>query len=225
MSDLNPRIIRSRRRTLALTIAPDATITVRAPWWISSGAIRRFTARHRDWIRRRLASLKARPASPIHRYVAGEDFWYLGKKYKLSFAAIGRTAKLNQLAKELILPESGPRQTKKKIIAWYRSEARRIIADRLKRLAASRGDSYHSWRLTSAKTRWGSCSSRGTLNFTWRLVMLPPDLIDYVIRHELVHLCQPNHSRAFWEEIRRQDPDYLARRFWLRQNSGLFNVI
>lgn len=222
MSPLNPKIIRSRRRSLALTIAPDATLTIRAPWWISLGAIKRFTRRHRDWIEKRLTVLKSRPLAPVHRYVAGEAFWYLGEKYKLNFAAIGGTVKLNQSAKKLILPAGGPRLSKKKIIAWYKKEARRIIGARLDHLAAISGYHYRSWRLTSAGTRWGSCSSSGNLNFTWRLIMLPPALIDYVINHELAHLRHPNHSRAFWQEVARRDPDYLARRTWLKKNSGDF---
>ncbi len=211
---------RSRRRSLALTIAPDATLTIRAPWWVSMGEIERFTRRHFDWIEKRLTVLKSRPLAPVHRYVAGEEFWYLGEKYKLFFGATGRSAQCNPLKKELLLPEGGPRLTKKKIIAWYKKEARRIIGARLDQLAALYAYRYRSWRLTSAGTRWGSCSSSGNLNFTWRLVMLPPALIDYVINHELAHLRHPNHSRTFWQEVARLDPDYLSRRKWLKKNSG-----
>ncbi len=224
MSTITPRILRSRRRTLALTISPDATLTIRAPWWMPIGEVRRFAARHRDWIVRRLASLKSRPLAPAHRYLAGEEFWYLGEKYKLKFTAAGRTARRNQPNRELFVPDGGSRQTKKKVVAWYKKEARPVIGARLNRLAPLLGYRYRSWRLTSARTRWGSCGSRGTLNFTWRLVMLPPDLIDYVIIHELVHLNHPNHSRAFWAAVARLNPDYPARRKWLRQNSGLFTI-
>ena len=223
--EITTKLVRSRRRSLALTISPDATLTIRAPWWISLGEIKRFAERHRAWIARRLTVLKSRPLAPVHRYVAGEEFWYLGEKYKLNFVAGACSAKLNSSTKELLLPEGGPRLTKKKIIARYKKEARPIIADRLNQLAHLHGYSYHSWRLTSARTRWGSCTSRGSLNFTWRLIMLPPALLDYVIRHELAHLRHPNHSRAFWAEVARIDPDYLARRKWLKQNSELFNIL
>jgi predicted metal-dependent hydrolase len=76
-------------------------------------------------------------------------------------------------------------------------------------------------RISSARTRWGSCSSRGSLSFTWRLVMAPVEVVDYVIVHELAHLRVHNHSPEFWKEVARLMPDYAQRKQWLKDNGRL----
>ncbi len=71
------------------------------------------------------------------------------------------------------------------------------------------------------RTRWGSCSSRGTLSFNWRLIMAPPDVMDYVVVHELCHLIEPNHSRKFWQLLAGLLPDFRQPRLWLKRNVNL----
>ncbi len=83
---------------------------------------------------------------------------------------------------------------------------------------------YKSIRITSARTRWGSCSSKGNLSFTWRLVMAPPQVIDYVVAHELAHLQVRNHSPAFWQKVKTIMPDYLQYRRWLDAHGHLLTL-
>ena len=115
-------------------------------------------------------------------------------------------------------------QGKKVFIDWYREQARQIIKDR----ASILSNRYHIYfkeiHITSARTRWGSCSSRDTLNFTWRLVMAPIEVIDYVVTHELAHLKIHNHSSAFWKYVEQLSPNYRALRKWLKENGGRFNL-
>ncbi len=94
----------------------------------------------------------------------------------------------------------------------------------MSRLAAQHGFEYQRIRITSARTRWGSCSSRGTLSFTWRLVMASEDVIDYVIVHELVHLRIHNHSREFWTQVGLLMPDYKEKRLWLKKNASVLTL-
>jgi hypothetical protein len=79
-------------------------------------------------------------------------------------------------------------------------------------------------RITNASQRWGSCNHRGGLNFSWRLIQAPLEIVDYVIVHELVHLRQPDHSRKFWEKVEALMPDYRRRREWLRENERLLRI-
>ncbi|MBK7452806.1 MAG: M48 family metallopeptidase [Anaerolineales bacterium] len=79
-------------------------------------------------------------------------------------------------------------------------------------------------KISSARTRWGSCSPDGTLNFTWRLVMAPLEVIDYVVIHELAHLRVKNHSSKFWDVVKAIDPQYKEKRKWLRENGGKLNL-
>ena len=108
--------------------------------------------------------------------------------------------------------------------AWYRQQARRVIEERVKWYATRFGLKYSAVRISSARTRWGSCSSRGSLSFTWRLVIAPLEVIDYVVAHELAHLRVRNHSPAFWREVESILPDYKVRQKWLKTNGKSLEI-
>jgi hypothetical protein len=104
---------------------------------------------------------------------------------------------------------------------WLRGEAREIIGAEVKRQAARMKARPTGLTIRDQRTRWGSCSTRGTLSFNWRLVMAPPVVMTYVIIHELAHLFHPNHSKDFWAVVAAYDPDFKLHRAWLRKNAGL----
>jgi predicted metal-dependent hydrolase len=108
--------------------------------------------------------------------------------------------------------------------AWYKQQARWVLAKRVEWFASRCKFTYTQVRISSAHTRWGSCSSRGTLSFTWRLVMAPLEVVDYVVVHELAHLRVKNHSPAFWKEVEAILPDYKARQKWLKTNGKLLTL-
>ena len=106
---------------------------------------------------------------------------------------------------------------------WYRQQARTVFTERVELYAQKYGFEYAKIRISSARTRWGSCSSKGTLSFTWRLVMAPLEIVDYVVVHELSHLREHNHSKAFWAQVAAILPDYKSRRKWLKVNGTNFH--
>ncbi len=101
---------------------------------------------------------------------------------------------------------------------WYRKQAAQVIKPRTAILAEQNGFTVSIIRINGAKTRWGSCGPKGSLNFPYRLVMAPEDVIDYVIIHELVHLRTRNHSKSYWDTVRGIMPDYKSRLNWLQEN-------
>ena len=105
--------------------------------------------------------------------------------------------------------------------AWYKQQARWVLAERVEWFASRFKFTFTQVRISSARTRWGSCSNRGSLSFTWRLVMAPLEVVDYVVVHELAHLRIKNHSPAFWKKVESILPDYKARQKWLKTNGGL----
>ena len=105
--------------------------------------------------------------------------------------------------------------------AQYRKEARRRITERAAYFAEKMGVDYGRIAIKAAKTRWGSCSARGNLNFHWKLILMPPAILDYVVVHELAHRIEMNHSPRFWTQVERILPDYRERRRWLKENGGL----
>ncbi|MCI9178657.1 MAG: M48 family metallopeptidase [Lachnospiraceae bacterium] len=98
----------------------------------------------------------------------------------------------------------------------YRRQAREKLQQRTAYFARLMGVSYGKITVRAAKTRWGSCSGRGNLNFHWKLVLMPPEVLDYVVVHELAHRKEMNHSPAFWAEVKKILPDYQERRRWLK---------
>ena len=102
--------------------------------------------------------------------------------------------------------------------AFYRRAARKKIIERTAWYAKIMGVTYGRISIRAAKTRWGSCSGEGNLNFHWKLILMPPEILDYVVVHELAHRKQMNHSPLFWAEVEKVLPDYKARRAWLKEH-------
>jgi predicted metal-dependent hydrolase len=98
-----------------------------------------------------------------------------------------------------------------------RKRAREIVSALAEREAGRLGVAYRRIRIGGQRTLWGSCSARGTLSFNWRLVLAPPEVVDYVVVHELCHLLVPNHSPSFWSLVERHRPGWREQRAWLRE--------
>lgn len=211
------KLIRTRRKTMALVVEPDGSLTVRAPLRMADLQISKFVESHQDWIVKHQAKARRNSPPPKKQYIDGESFLYLGESHPLRI----KTAKKHPL----LLDRSGFRLAKSSLpkaeeifIRWYKKQARVLLNERVEKLAKTHGFTYQKIRISSARTRWGSCSSKGTLSFTWRLVMAPLEVVDYVIIHELVHTQVKNHSKSFWKRVGENLPDYKRRLRWLKQN-------
>jgi hypothetical protein len=210
-------LIRTKRKTFALIVERDGTLTVRAPLRASRAQIEGLVAQKEAWIRGKQEWVRQAYGSlPARRFEDGEAFLFLGQAYPLQI--------VDGQALALVL-DGGFRlgrrwQPRGQAVfeAWYRRQAKSVIGERVAALAGRFGFEYHQVRITAARTRWGSCSAKGNLNFTWRLVMAPPPVIDYVILHELAHLRHRNHSKAFWALVGSMAPDYARHVAWLKAN-------
>jgi predicted metal-dependent hydrolase len=216
------KIIRSRRRTIALEITPAATLIVRAPLRAPSDYIEEIIRQKHSWIVRKFDEMKQRPLTSGHEYTEGEIFLFLGREYPLHILqdrnmTIERSDKL--YVSRTLLPD-----LKNHIKRWYREEAHKEIQARCMWFSLKTGHVPTTIRITNARQRWGSCSQRGGLNFSWRLIQAPPEIVDYVVVHELVHISQPDHSRKFWNKVQEILPDYERRRKWLRENERLLKI-
>jgi predicted metal-dependent hydrolase len=216
------KIVRSRRRTIALIITPDARLIVRAPLRAPVSMINDVIREKSGWIRKKIGEMRARPQAVIHTYEEGEIFWFLGRPYPLQItddagAGIQRTDRLR-------VPRTIRPDIRGAIQYWYVEEAAKEIHSRCMWFSMMTVYSPTSVRITDATQRWGSCNHRGGLNFSWRLIQAPLEIVDYVIVHELVHLRQPDHSPKFWAKVEALMPDYKRRREWLRENERLLRI-
>jgi hypothetical protein len=208
------KIIRSKRRTISLSVCPDATLTVRAAPWISLAYIKDLVFKKRFWILKKKKQILERGAVKVKEFVEGEEFFYLGEKYKLKICDSGEI----RLADALYFPVNFLGNARVKIISWYGERTREIIAKRAEYYSKITGWKFKSISVTGAARRWGSCSRSDSLNFSFRLAMVPPKVIDYVVAHELAHIPEKNHSARFWNRVGTVLPDYQVRRKWLREN-------
>ncbi|MBC7364225.1 MAG: M48 family metallopeptidase [Candidatus Aminicenantes bacterium] len=212
------RIIRSRRKTVALEVNRQGELVVRAPWYLPDSEIQGVIRRHRNWIEKKLAEMKQkRHLMKPKSFVTGERFLYLGQEFPLILRPQPVPA-LTFTGQAFILSEAYQSRGQELFEKLYRKMARAYLSRRLEQLASQNGFKFKNFRLSSARTRWGSCSARGTISLTWRLVLAPPEIVDYVIMHELVHLKEKSHSRAFWGLLARYIPDYRIKRKWLKDN-------
>jgi len=216
------QIVRSRRRTLALVITPDGHLIVRAPLKAPAALINKFVKEKHSWIQKTIGKMKQRPAVSVHAYEEGETFFYLGRAYPLHIVESGKSPieRSDRLCVcSTLLPD-----IKHRLKCWYIQEAQREIRARCMWFSMMTGYTPKSIRITDARQRWGSCTSTGGLNFSWRLIQAPLEIVDYVIVHELVHLRQPDHSKKFWSKVEEIMPDYERRREWLRENERLLRI-
>jgi predicted metal-dependent hydrolase len=216
------RLVRSKRKTIALIIERDGTLTVRAPQRMSHRAIEKLVSDKEGWIAEKQAEMKAAARlSPPHSYQPGETFLFLGESYPLEHCPGSAKVVLESDVFKFDCTEPDPAAA---FESWYRQAARKLLTERVAWFASRNAYPAQKLRISGARTRWGSCSSRGSLSFTWRLVMAPLEVVDYVVVHELVHLEHPNHSREFWQRVGEIMPDYRARRGWLNANGAGLNL-
>ena len=217
----SPKIIRSKRKTIALVVQPDGELLVRAPKRATRAQIDAMLNKHADWIARKQAEVQAhRAQNPPRQFVEGEIFYFLGEAYALKFVDRDDPALLLDGSFQLARSEQDDAKALFEYV--YKKEARLIFNERVNYYAKEHDFNVKKVKLSSARTRWGSCSSKGYINLTWRLIMAPLEIVNYVVVHELCHLRQPNHSSAFWNEVGKIMPDYKVRRKWLKENGHLF---
>jgi predicted metal-dependent hydrolase len=228
-----PKIIRSRRKTIALIVQADGSLLVRAPQRTTNRQISELVEQKAAWIRTRQAQAIARPKAEAHQFASGEQFWYLGRACPL-VVTVGNQDRLEfssgqfklslQAAAQLRHSSAWREIAQAVFTLWYRRQARLVLEERVALLARRYSFSYRQVKITSARTRWGSCSTRGTLSFPWRLVMAPPPVIDYVVVHELVHTVVNGHGPDFWKRVQAFMPEYKQYIRWLKENGALLEI-
>ena len=213
-------IIRSRRKTLAITIDSFGRLIVRAPKRCSEARIFAFIQEKETWILRKQAERKGAGIQLPPENLDGYQLMLLGEMCTLQVVA---TAKVGYNAEENIiyLPEENARD---RLVKWLKSNAKRIFTEVTARTAVQMGASYPSIMVTSARGRWGSCSANNALHYSFRLIYAPKEVIEYVVVHELAHTKHKNHSKAFWAEVAKYVPDWKEKRSWLKMHVGLMEI-
>ena len=150
----------------------------------------------------------------------GYTFLLLGENYEIRLTDT-RYIRLNVKESALYLPEKNAR---KRLVLWLKENAKRIFTQASLETAKRMGVTVQSVEISSARTRWGSCSRDNRIRYSFRLLYTPKEMVEYVIVHELAHVKHKNHSPAFWREVEKYVPDYKARRKWLKEHGVLMQI-
>lgn len=223
MPSIQYELIRSSRKTISITITHDGAVVVRAPLRAPKAQIAGFVEQKHNWIVEKQALVLQRTALHKPREPAsGEEFMYLGRKLMLALS--DKVASIEIIGETLAFPRAWIPNADAELKHWYQVQAASVLDERLKYWRGTTGITFKAAGLSDARRRWGSCSGKGSLNFTWRLVMAPVEVIDYIVVHELVHMEHLDHSRAFWVRVGEIMPDYKAKEKWLKDNSAILKL-
>ncbi|GMT50055.1 MAG: hypothetical protein IEMM0008_1594 [bacterium] len=218
--------ISHRAKRLRLVITREKGLEVVTPKKISQSKVRGLLNDHSVWILSKI--------NVIHEIVEYKKLKPIVEGYKLLF--LGKTWTL-QCDKSLGLKRvsmddagiyinftylnqlDGPQDSIRNLLTnWYRNQAKEVIYERVMHYSRKMGVQFNRISIKSQKTRWGSCSSLKNLNFNWRLIMAPLEVLDYIIIHELAHLKELNHSPEFWKLVQSVCPDYRNHELWLNRH-------
>lgn len=227
-------IVRTNRKTVGINIDLEEGVVVRSPKKINDEKIEEIVKKKSDWILKKLEKLgeiKDKPAPK--EFMSGEKLPYIGRRYRLKVKKDEdiKKAKVKLYQGKFIvkvnpnLKDNKRRETiRDEFISWYREHAVHKINERVDKYKDKVGVEPNKVKVKKQKKRWGSCSSKGNLNFNWKLIMAPMSIIDYLVVHELTHLLHSNHSRDFWETVETIIPDYEQKQEWLRVNGNRLDL-
>jgi len=214
------KIEKSKRysKKVSLRIDKDGRVVLTFPWRISEKEALNLV---RDNLQKIKASVQI--FSEQFVYNGGDTLLYLGVPRKIVFDSSVLVPFSYNMDKFVL----NPRYVDNVYVLarrWLVKKAEEYLPKRLMELAQKLGVRYKKVQVRDVRSRWGSCSSKGTISLNWRLIMAPIDVIDYVLIHELAHIVHPNHSKYFWRYVATFCPDYKLHRSWLRKNGQhLFN--
>jgi hypothetical protein len=210
------KITYAKRKTMGLYVHKDGSLEIRCPKFTPKGVIENFIMQKQKWIDENVALMKSKyEAKAEFKLEIGAMLLFIGKEYPLV------TKQGNKLGFDdtsfYIPPNLDEDKIKNYIIDLYKKLARKVITNKVMYFSEIVGVKPIAVKINSAKTRWGSCSGKNSLNFSWFLVMAEDSVIDYVVIHELSHIKQHNHSLKFWQEVEKVMPNYKLEQVKLKK--------
>ncbi|MFC2076180.1 M48 family metallopeptidase [candidate division KSB1 bacterium] len=221
-----------RRRTVGITINRQGSVTIAAPARCPLYEIRGFVRQKRPWINKKLAERdELLRRKKTWKFIDGERFAYLGRDLPLKLITSENGGEDGEGEPPLVLRDGffllnrdeQPRG-RDHFIRWYHEQAALRLGELVELYRGRLGVSVKEVRIKDFKSKWGSCHPNGTISFDWRIIMFPPEIAEYIVLHELVHLLHPNHQKPFWKSMETLMPDCIERRKWLSRQGVLVDI-
>lgn len=208
---------------MALVVKVNGEVELRVPLRTRQWMIDRFVVEHQDWLEKTVVKINQTGLNQKHHFSNDDKFYYLGQAF---------TLKIDEMAKvtiaiandNLIVNHTSKDLIRKTIIKWFRHNAEEYLSKKLAYWSEIMKLKYRDMKITSASSRWGSCTGQDVICFSWRLIMMPESVIDYVVIHELVHLNHRHHQSSFWTEVEHYCPNYKNERKRLKAMSAIAGI-
>lgn len=193
-------------------LPPDGQVTVSAPSYVTNAELSNFLLSKLPDIYMRQERMRSQPRQTERTYVSGEAHYLWGKPYRLQVVYEGTRASVTKRASKLVMtvPEGYTVEQRERVLTeWYRGELRRVLQSATRRCTEVTGIEADDFRIKNMKTRWGTCNvARRRIWVNLQLVKKPPECLDYVLIHELVHLVEANHTHRFHELVEKYCPTW-----------------
>ena len=211
-----------RAKYVRLEVRPETGLTVVIPRSYKSDQIPDLLKEKERWISGKLARYGHIQQSGNNKSLKNSDIVpYLGRDLKVvTRRSEGTIERVNIERNRLVVNlAAGNNRLNLLLERWYRMQAAQLIEEKANKMSTRMGLKYDRLAIRGQKTRWGSCSQKGNLNFNWKLLMVPEPVIDYVIIHELAHLKEMNHTKRFWQLVEQYCPQWRNHRKWLKDHA------
>lgn len=205
----------SKRKNVQIQILSSNEFIIKVPENFTEKGIIEVINKNRDKLNRLMSKI---PKHQFRKYLNGDDFFYLGKKYRL--IVDNKYPKYIKFDNGFYIRNLQANIIKEEILNWYHYKANEFIIPRIIEISNRFGFKYNKIGLTDAIRKWGSCTGKNNIKLSWRLIMAPIEVIDYVIIHELVHTIYKNHSKRFWQNVEMYLPNWKESRKWLKDNKS-----
>lgn len=216
-------IVRSQRaKKVWLKVEDEEGLVVVLPKRKRISTVNEIIWENSKWIKRALERREERLKNSPPPLGQSKIVIYRGKKIDLKVKNIAckkPIIKLKNNTLSVLIPKDSQKSIKEVLLQWMKEKALLLFYRRVEFFASKLGVSYGSISVKNMKTRWGSCSSTKNLSFNLKLLLAPPEVLDYVVAHEVCHLKYPNHSEKFWKLLKKLLPSYQRNREWLRENA------
>lgn len=220
------KLIRQKRKTIGIYIQNDLSVLVKAPYYMKQEAIDEFVSKNQEWIVKTISD--KRTLAKQKDWLARREILYLGNTLKVEIkemSMVKPTVEVSETTFTIITPNKDDNfLIKKQVETYIKEQALQLFTKFTKEYCDLLGCQYEKITLRKQKTRWGSCSTKGTLSFNIRLMGAPIEVIRYVVLHEVVHLIHFNHSTSFWHTIEGVMPDYKLRKNYLKEHGNILDI-
>ncbi len=210
-----------RKKTIAIKIE-GKNIIVLSPKLVSERYLKTILEKKKDWIKNKLEEESLKNTIKKRSFLDGEKFLKFGKTKKLIYkkSSLNQVVETNNFIKVFCASE---KDIKTHLETWYKETLNYYIKEKLEFFKSLMNVEYKGFKIKLYKNRLGSCSYKGSLTFNWKIAMMPHEIINYILIHELSHLKHFNHSKSFWENVKKFCPDYKEKKNWIKANKNLIS--